>query len=198
MRLADYADAAVCAVAWLHSDGDVHVLAERSQQTHQALAEKVGEPAIEQCRDFRLVNARRGDVEFRFLLECCSPWTALARRTPYIAPTASPSKLSHDLERGGIAERFERLGVRRFPADLRHPKRLADPPPNLGRKLAHVVLAGADPAHRLRLVLRCPASPAIRHCLQLARPEGSVSLPDCRLVPFRSVIRRAVKVGAAL
>ncbi len=38
LRFTDDANAAVSTVAWLRSDRDVHVLAERGQEAHQALA----------------------------------------------------------------------------------------------------------------------------------------------------------------
>ena len=57
MRFNENANAAMCTVARLCLDGDVHVLAERDQQAHQALAGEVCESPVEQRRHFRLVDA---------------------------------------------------------------------------------------------------------------------------------------------
>lgn len=57
MRFTENANAAVFAVARLRPDGDLHVLAERDQKTHQALAGKIGEAPIDQRRHLGLVDA---------------------------------------------------------------------------------------------------------------------------------------------
>jgi len=58
--LADDADAAARPITRLRLDGDLHVLAERSQQAHQPLAGEVRNPAIEERRHLRLIDAHQG------------------------------------------------------------------------------------------------------------------------------------------
>ena len=53
----------MCAVAWLRSYDDVHVLAERGQEAHQTRNGKAREPTIEQRRYFRLVNTHDGQPQ---------------------------------------------------------------------------------------------------------------------------------------
>src|SRR5471032_1332691 len=65
MRFADDADAAVRPIAWLHADRDVDILAEGSQQAHQALAGEIREASVEESRHLRLIDAherRRRDL----------------------------------------------------------------------------------------------------------------------------------------
>ncbi len=57
VRLTDNTDTAVRTVGRLRSDRDLHILAERGQETHQALAGKVGAPAVEQRRHLWLIDA---------------------------------------------------------------------------------------------------------------------------------------------
>src|SRR5882757_6510833 len=57
VRFANNTDAALSTVARLRPDRDFHVLAERSQEAHQALAGEVREPSVEQRRHLRLIDA---------------------------------------------------------------------------------------------------------------------------------------------
>ena len=57
MRFGDDADAAVRPIARLRPEGDVHLVAECGQQTHQAPTGEVREPSAEEGRHFRLVDA---------------------------------------------------------------------------------------------------------------------------------------------
>jgi hypothetical protein len=54
------------------------------------------------------------------------------------------------LKHAGTAEPSQRLGERRLETTLRIPKRATYSSPNVFREGAQVVLAAADPAHRLR------------------------------------------------
>src|SRR6202044_2296907 len=60
VRLADNADTAVRAVAWLCPYGDFHVLADRCQEAHEALTGKVRQPPVEQRRHLWLIDAHEG------------------------------------------------------------------------------------------------------------------------------------------
>ena len=57
MRVANNVDAPSFAVAGLRLDNDLHVLAERGQKAHQALAGEVRDATIEQGRNLRLIDA---------------------------------------------------------------------------------------------------------------------------------------------
>ena len=55
-----------------------------------------------------------------------------------------------DLENAGAAESSQRFGKRRLDPTLRIPKPAADSASDLLGECAQVILAAADPAHRLR------------------------------------------------
>src|SRR3546814_809575 len=62
----DDADASARAVARLRFHRDVDVQAERGEQAHQAVTREVGEPAVQQGGDLRLVDAhQRGGGRLR-------------------------------------------------------------------------------------------------------------------------------------
>ncbi len=60
VRFADDTNAAMRAIARLRPDRDVHIPAEPGQLTHQALIGEVRELAIEEGRNFRLIDAYEG------------------------------------------------------------------------------------------------------------------------------------------
>ena len=58
----------------------------------------------------------------------------------------------NDLQHTCVAQPLQWLRVGRLAADLGFPQRAADPSPHLFRETAQVLLAAADPPHRLGLV----------------------------------------------
>jgi len=73
-----------------------------------------------------------------------------------------------------------KTSARALAADLRLPKRAADPPPHLGRKLAHIILLlparrtglGWSAAVRLHHSIEASQVCSVRHSFQLARHGG--------------------------
>jgi len=59
VRVGSDLDAPSFAMAGLRPDNDLHVLAERGQEPHQALAGEVREAAVEQGRDLRLIDSHK-------------------------------------------------------------------------------------------------------------------------------------------
>ena len=61
-RRGHYANTSERAVARLRPDGDLDVLAERSEQAHETLTGEIRQPSVQQSRYLRLINLheRRG------------------------------------------------------------------------------------------------------------------------------------------
>lgn len=73
------------------------------------------------------------------------------------------TKVIHDLQNASAAKALQRLGIGRLETELRVLQRAANPPPDFLREVSQVLLAAADPAHRLGVSV---ASGRLRHVLE--------------------------------